>query len=114
MVFLKIQSFNSPVLKISAVFALNFEKFINFDFYKSLSFSYYVSGVADTMMGASYICIPEGVNSGQIFGIVKKYIKNNGDFMGEKAEFIFVTTLIMLLLIFQKILFKRQVLIKNC
>ncbi|MDD5371874.1 MAG: Rap1a/Tai family immunity protein [Sulfurimonas sp.] len=47
------------------------------DFYKSASFSSYISGVADTMIDASYICIPEGVNSGQVFGIVKKYIKNN-------------------------------------
>ncbi len=47
------------------------------DFYKSLSFSYYISGVADTMESASQICIPEGVNNGQIYAIVTKYIKNN-------------------------------------
>jgi hypothetical protein len=46
-------------------------------FYQNIGFMLYVSGVRDTLIDASYICIPTGVNGTQVFEIVKKYIEDN-------------------------------------
>lgn len=58
----------------------------NIDYSTANAYIYYISGVVDTMIDASFICIPEGVNNGQIFAIVTKYIKNNPENWNKSAS----------------------------
>jgi len=49
----------------------------NCDWSANFSYQYYIFGIADALIDANYICIPNSVNGRQITAIVTKFINDN-------------------------------------
>ena len=64
------------------------------EFYKTMTYRAYISGVRDTLIDAGYICIPSGVNGKQIFEIVRKYVEDNPKEWNKSASYLVETPLL--------------------